>query len=423
MSTSTSYINYSESFSNFLRDNRDNKVARVLLSCHYHTMSGRNAPKLMVTNQAINHITLRTDGTISYLPKGKEHKLNDDGDWAREGRQSGKPSRVIRKLFTPKGLKTIKDADFESFAVQYQSTCDRERKTFSILPASDIPKVYCHNRESGYGSLNKSCMNDDGSYLTFYTHVPKLQIIVLHNAENELAGRALLWELEDGTKFMDRVYTTQDMYYPMFIDFAQENGFIRKVHYKSYDDKTEITLDNGKTSINKTMYIRFDVPSGISYPYIDTFTYGSDRGLTNDSSGEEYSYNNTNGIRNGDNNVYCEVTNEYIHEDDSVYIDRGDYADQTVHSDYAVRIGHYWYCNEGSDVVEVGNTWYKTDSDEIVNIDGEWYPSEDCVYCDIDSCDYLLEDCVQLHDGEWCLSSDAYKVCDEYYHENDVSRA
>jgi hypothetical protein len=87
----------SSSFRKFLHDS-DNRVAQFIMRGIYYEGWGYPASRLMIKTDEVNYLTLRDDGTISYLPKGKEHKLTDDGRWARDGRQNGAPQKIIKKL-------------------------------------------------------------------------------------------------------------------------------------------------------------------------------------------------------------------------------------------------------------------------------------------------------------------------------------
>src|SRR5258708_10290697 len=99
----------------------------------------------MLNTEEINYITLRHDGTISFLPSDKEHRITADGNWSREGRQYGKPGKVIKKLFTSKALTLFKDVDFQRFANSFKSFfC--ESQCFELLPHNEIPCAYTMER-------------------------------------------------------------------------------------------------------------------------------------------------------------------------------------------------------------------------------------------------------------------------------------
>ena len=206
----------SSSFRKFLHDS-DNPVAQFIMRGIYYQGWGYNAHRLMIRTDEVNYLTLRDDGTISYLPKGKEHKLTDDGRWARDGRQNGTAGKIIKKVLKPHAIKLFKEIEFTNFVNQYKAACDAECKQFVIRPNKDIPDVYCMTREHGGAGLNESCMNGDEDYLQMYAHCPHLRILTMINNEGHLAGRALLWNTEDGV-LMDRVYVAKDHYYDMFLE-------------------------------------------------------------------------------------------------------------------------------------------------------------------------------------------------------------
>lgn len=393
------------SLRSFIRE-ENTKIARVInqaLRMGYH-YDGKVIDRIITTSE-LNFLTFRTDGTISYLPKGKELKYNDSGDWSREGRQNGKASKVLRKLLTPLALKYFTDADLECFANSYKAQGEKEKKTFKILPNTDIKKVYDSNREGCNGSLNGSCMNNDISYLDIYENCPSLEIIALYNQVDLLSGRALLWTLPDGTKLMDRIYVAEDCYYELFLDFAVENRFTRKLHYKSYDYK-DIFVDF--KGIEFRGNYRIEMPTDWeNYPYIDTFQYGGDGYLTNEN-GSTYGYAYTDGTRSGDDKEFCQINQRYYPSNQVTYIDRGRYEGEYIQEDLAITIGRYTYWQNDDDIVEVNGDWYAKDSEDICYVDmhDEYYMDDECVFSE-DREEYILQ-------------SESIEIDGDYYHEDDV---
>lgn len=409
-------ITYSRSFRDFL-SNRESKVASVLYDIHRKYDWRRNFTSSIVTNEYINYITFRNDGTISYLPSGKEHIENANGEWAREGRQNGRAAKVIRKLFTPKGLKLFKDSDFEAFSNQYKSSF-ADGYTFEILPNDRISEVYDMPRCGGDSSLNSSCMNGDGDYLGIYDDCESLRIVVLKDEDGRLAARALLWKINDEITFMDRFYVAHDYMYEMMRDFAEKNGFYYKVHYKTYDYQTRIMCPDGQQrNFEWTIRTCTDYDE---YPYIDTFRYGGDGYLNNYGVGD-YIYCNTGGSRDGDNRVEDYINGGRIDEDDSVYIEMGRYQGHYTHIDSAVAINGEWWWIDDDDIVEVSDAYYRKSDDKVVCIDGEWHLTDDCVYSEYTDSWHLEEDCVYSnHHGTYIPKEESVAGCGEYYHEDDV---
>jgi hypothetical protein len=416
-----SHINYSESFKDFLSKS-DSKVAQVL-----HKMRFKHYNSLMITNKEVDYITFRRDGTISYLPAGRECMYTDDGDWAREGRQNGRPSKVIKKLFHPRVHKYIKDTDFETFTNLYKAAFSDDGYEFTVRPGRDIGKVYCMDRGEGDASLNGSCMNDDDSYLEIYTNCPSLRIVTLEK-DGLLYGRALLWNLTylpQDIILMDRVYVAQDYMYDMFLDYCKTNGWWRKKYYKTYDRK-DVFINSKEEEVTQEFTVYTDTTFDC-YPYIDTFQYGDDGYLSNRETGC-HTYNNTDGERSGDHDgeVYDEINDEWISEDDSVYIDSGDrgYRDRATHVDNCVEINGDWWHEDDSHIVQVDGTWYTKDDDDIVYVESEdeWYLMDDVVHCDLSKTYELEDNCVYSDKhSTHILKEDAVEVDGNYYHKDDVT--
>ncbi len=81
--------------------------------------------------------------------------------------------------------------------------------------------------------------------------------------------------------------------YDLFLEYAENNGWWRKEYYKKYEYKEDfIRPDGGKE--NRTFKI-FTPTDFESYPYIDTFTYGGDGYITNNSYNTEYTFSETDG--------------------------------------------------------------------------------------------------------------------------------
>lgn len=390
---------FSKSFIEFLR-NSECKIAQILYRLH-----NKYYDSLILTSAEINYLTFRNDGTISYLPNGKELKYNDDGNWARDGRQNGKPAKVIRKILCTRFQKLFKDADFECFTNAYKANFNEDGYTFELLDNKQIPNVYEMDRDSGEGSLNNSCMNGDSEYLQIYANCPKLQILILKNKNGLLCGRSLVWTISDDITLMDRIYVTQDFMYDKFLSYAA-GKYWRKKDYKSYDNKQTFINLLGE-EIHKTFTVYTDTDFD-SYPYIDTFQYGDDGSLNN--SGGDYTYSNTDGTRDGGEDdhygeTYDDINNEWISEDDAIYIENGDrcYRDRCCHVDNCVNVNGSWYYEDDSNIVSVHGEWYTIDSDELCQVDGEYELLDDCVYSE------ELE--------EYILQSDSIEIDGNYYPE------
>ena len=421
-------IQMSTSFRNFLQ-NSDCRVAQILFNAYYCSFP---AYRLMITTDQINYITFRTDGTISYLPAKKEHIVNEDGTWNRKNRQNGSPGKVIRKLFTPKALKILKDSDFECFNNEYKAKYNDDGFKFELWDRNKIPTAYEMKRRKGGGSLNNSCMHygynisegqddddDDDTWSSewfeIYRNCKHANILVLIDKQGLLCGRALVWKLADGVTIMDRVYTSHDFMYDLFLNYASENEWLRKVDYKSKDGKTHFMQPNGVT-IYKNFRIETDTDFDY-YPYIDTFTYGNSTGIQNYPSGTTMEFNCTDGSYQGEpddddndddhsNQRWDEIDERWIDEDDAVTIERGTKRNYCTHRDNTVEVGAYTYWDQDPDIT-------------YLDYDDQWHLKSDVVYSEHDGCDYPEDECVDSNRG-WILESDATEIDGKWYHDDDV---
>lgn len=267
-------LKVTQSFASFVDKNaKKSKICNLLLS-----FRGKEDAGDYITVGEINYLTNRNAHTISYLPEGKEHKITVSGKWALEGRQDGKPSRVIRKIMTPKFLALVKDKDFEDFANLYKAHQLQTKFTFN--ETFNIVDNYCGNYASR-GSLGSSCMNDAENLVSFYEMdcMPVALITCKNKTTGELEGRALLWTLDDGSKFMDRVYTSEDYIEEYFISYAIDKGYYYKKRINSYEEATKWVSPEG-TVVNKEVII--NIPSvhrlATYVPYLDTFSFiGKDK--------------------------------------------------------------------------------------------------------------------------------------------------
>jgi len=417
-------IKYSYSFIRFMNDNKSNsRICQILTRLLGKRYSNNNN---IITTSEINYITFRNDGTISYLPNGKECIYSTNEIWGKENRQNGKAGKIIRKLFTKKSIAKLglKDSDFECFSNTYKSTFNDDGFKFEILNRSSIPDVYDMELYQSEGSctLQGSCMNGDSNYLDIYANCTQLRIVVITDKNGLLAGRCLLWTINEEITLCDRFYVSKDCLYHTFIDFAEKNKFWYKKNYLSYANKNVFINPDGE-EITKQFRIETDTDFDY-YPYIDTFTFGCNGYLTNESNNTNYEYCNTDGTRDGDednhdNEVWDDFADEWIDEDYASYIDSGEsrYRDRSTHYDNTVSIDGSTYHVNDCNIVEVNNTYYTIDSSYIAQVNGDWYLSEDTCYSEIDGEDYLLDDCVYSDSIEdYILKDDATLINGKWYH-------
>lgn len=420
-------VTFSDSFVSFLINSMvNNKVSKALYK-YYANIESIPAYSSMVTSSEIDYITFRNDGTISYLPKGKEHVVNEDGTWKKDNRQNGKPGKVIRKLFTAKGLKLFKDQDFEVFGNSYKAHF-AEGFRMVLEPNEKIGKIYTMRYSDGEHTLNSSCMrNEDLETFDIYKYCAHVRILAMYDKDDNLAGRALVWNCENKTTneyitFMDRVYTSKPYLEESFFEYAREQKWFRKA-YQNFSDKGDLMSPEGVKLDQQRLRVYCDT-SHSRYPYIDTFSYGDDDELNNYSG--VYTYDNTDGTRSGDDNddyeeedtsVWDCIDECSIEEDDARQIERGQYRGQYTHVDNTTEVGNYTYWSQDPSIVYVSNDdcYYHQDDVTYCEHNEEYYHSSDCVYSEVDQCDYLKSDCTITENG-WVLDNDVVTVDGLSYH-------
>jgi hypothetical protein len=239
--------------------------------------------------------------------------------WSK-GRQEIFVGRGIRALLTSAGIKFL-DKDLEEFVNLYKATLDKMNDRFQYFESvkgEDIGHWYHYGTYyERQGSLGSSCMsNVNKNYFDIYMSNPDVcELVILKSEEDDslIVGRALLWTLSDGKKFMDRIYTIKDSDVQLFRDWAKENGWYSKQYNSSTDSGRAIAPDGENVDLGT---ITVDIKRGMyeAYPYLDTLKHFKPREGTlsnRRTGGDEYLLEDTNGelyrceYCNGSGNQTC----------------------------------------------------------------------------------------------------------------------
>lgn len=207
---------------------------------------------------------------ISFTPKGKDLLYSNPDTWSREGRQTGKPARIIKKLL----VHDYKERDIELFNNQLKAEimCLGD---FQIVEGNDICHWYnCDNYYSLAGTLGNSCMKycECQSYFQVYKDLAKMLICV---KDDKLLGRAILWEI-DGKTYMDRVYVCMDYLEEQFYQKAMENKWIiRESNSLLYDGDSQYWMipDDNYSSKHVPDLTIHCLEIYQKFPYMDSFRY------------------------------------------------------------------------------------------------------------------------------------------------------
>jgi hypothetical protein len=168
--------------------------------------------------------------------------------------------RFLNKFIAAIG-KTYSAVTIEKFVNLYEAEVilrNNAFDSFKIIEGEEIRKWYHQKYYEGgsSGQLSNSCMRYSNcqDFFDIYVQNPEVcKMLIYLNDYNELRGRALLWTLSDGKKYMDRVYTSKDSYDNLFLKWAIKNGY-------------------SKTIVNSSV-VNVKAKDYELYPYMDTFTY------------------------------------------------------------------------------------------------------------------------------------------------------
>ena len=358
----------------------------------------------------VNRITRSNPDLGETLPYKIRDKKRGSEFWTK-ARTDISIGRWVRRIFTEVHKSTILDSKIEEFVNLYKSTIDGgDLKDFELVNGENIRKWYYEgNYEERRGQLGNSCMRYRScqDYLDIYVKNPDVcQLLILKSEDNEdkIKGRALIWKLDGGGYYMDRIYTINDSDKYLFQDYAR----INKIE-NSYDGTSESQL---KVQLDNHIYSE--------YPYMDTFVcYNPTTKVLRDDEdlwpGQGYiRMQSTNGGFDAEDAVYSDWDDEYISRENAVYCNNVD----------------GWLNRDSARYLEYKDEWAAPTDDVVYSeYHGEYFFMDDSVYSELMSDtlypenENVIEVIVNSNgDTDYCVKSrnDLYiKVGDEYYSRRD----
>lgn len=293
--------------------------------------------------------------------------------WSKN-RQQIKVGKGIRAILKSNNI-DIEPRDLEAFVNLFKASLDKLNDKFSFfeeVEGEDIRHWYKYtNYFERKGPLGTSCMsNVPPEYFDIYVENPDVCCLLIFKSpddDTKILGRALLWTLRDGKRFVDRIYTINDSDIQLFRDYAKENGW----YLKRFNNSTESDMATDKEGNYVRLNMIVDIKGGDydSYPYLDTLKYydPSDGTLSTESTSETYALESVDG--SAINCDFCEGRGEV----ECYYCDgRGEV--ECHHCDGNREIECYDCYGEGD--IECSHC---DGEGTIENDEGE---EEDCDYCD-----------------------------------------
>lgn len=159
-----------------------------------------------------------------------------------KNRQEIRTGRAIRILLNANGVK-FSDAEIEKFVNGFKgilSIMNNVFARFEEVKGDDLGFWYHRKNylDKERGTLASSCQAVGRlDWLEIYIKNPQtVSCLILRSEENwdKIVGRALIWNLDDGSRLMDYIYTTKDSDVKVFKEYAKNKGWhIRDDEYDS----------------------------------------------------------------------------------------------------------------------------------------------------------------------------------------------
>ena len=221
-------------------------------------------------------LTIRMDGSflISFLPKDKTPEYSRDGVWARKNRQEGR----IGKVFQAAIKKQFSQREWELFVNAFKSEIC-QCNNFELVSGEDIRKWYLDEHYySTKGSLGNSCMRHSEAQDFFDIYVDHAKMLIT-TKDGKLTGRAIVWEIDENTTILDRIYVCYDYLEQCFTDYAKQNKWIIRENNSllhTGEEQMWLTPDDDYSDA-KSIDFSIKLNKRYSYyPYVDSFRYLSE---------------------------------------------------------------------------------------------------------------------------------------------------
>jgi hypothetical protein len=287
----------------------------------YEEGSEPHSPSSSDIGEVISKVTSETTGNVYAWVKFKNNNNEDLGQGVynyQKLRPIDENSKLVwsknrQDVKIGKAMKAILDivefkftaAELEVFVNQFKSTIDKLNDKFShfkLVEGEEIGGWYDYRKYSEKkGTLGSSCMaSAPRRYFSIYmenSNVCKLLILKSQEDENKITGRALLWTLNSGEQFLDRIYTINDSDVELFREYAKESGWYSKYHNNSSVSVHAINPKTGDIDTSLIGNISINRGEYDGYPYLDTFKYFNPHSgtLSVDKESDSYTLESTGG--------------------------------------------------------------------------------------------------------------------------------
>lgn len=215
-------------------------------------------------------------GMVEYTPYNRVDMathIYDEKHFKNPKRVKGKIAKVLRSLIPEDQLDKYPDRLWEDITNKY-AAFSGEKPPIEIVSGQDLIDAYKLENYTTLRTgteLHGSCMGNKTTYMSLYKNNPNtIQMILRRDVFGKVEGRALLWTLTNGQKFMDRVYGYAKLVED-FRAYARANGFLYR---EANTDNARVSLTNGKESFSTDILITdLEHADYKQYPYLDTMGF------------------------------------------------------------------------------------------------------------------------------------------------------
>ena len=263
---------------------------------------------------------------ITYMPYNKVQMLIGNA-YIKTGRQSLSVHKFLTKIF--KNNSSVSENQIKVAGDEIIAGVQKYKIEF--VEGDEIADYYASIDCSDWSTT--SCMSGkEKSFFKIYTDNPEVcKLGIVKDTDGEIVGRFLHWKVTDGYWINDRFYYKEPVVEEWFKKHCEKNNLYFRLDMEEFmhgEDRVDLPLE---------VELKYPVSDYDEVPYLDTFRYTDGNNEISNTDGC-YSLDQTDGSNNTvEGRTWDECAEEYIDEDDAVYVAYGSFEGYT-HRDRCIYI-------------------------------------------------------------------------------------
>jgi uncharacterized protein (UPF0147 family) len=303
---SSNFLMFNSIMVSEMYNNESESVAIIIHNILANRTVDKNIKKYLIRLKSIDV------GDDGYLLTNKGKSKIKFGKFVKKINMMFIASKLVNEAIVPKNIEKLVD-----FYKSWNIINKGQDLKFIEYVGDDIKKGYnsCNYYKNDDNMLANSCMTDRIGSLKIYQQNPdKVSVLALVDNNDKIHGRALLWQLDSGETYLDRVYTIDNFITAVFQDHAMKNEWIIRTQTNSYDAVSICRIDKSTNKYEllgeseSKMKIKLNIKNILDFPYMDTFFIMSRWGNTFRSYSKKtmryYKYQSTIGGRKKHINLF-----------------------------------------------------------------------------------------------------------------------